>query len=267
MADPKVRAELRADLAAEQESIDALVAGLDDAAWDRPSPAEGWSVKDQISHLASVDEWAITAASDPAAFTAWVAGLGPDPDGEAVVNQPVERARAMAGAQVLAWWRQGRARFFEVVDGLDPDVRVPWFGPPMSVPMLLTARLMETWAHGEDVAEALGATRAPTGRLRHIAHLGVRTRAYSYAMRGRAVPPGDVRVELDGPGGERWTWGGEGAADRVSGPALDFCLVVVRRRHPSDTALVVEGPNAAEWLSIAQAFAGAAGKDPVPRSA
>ena len=100
MADAKVRAELRADLAAEQESIDALVAGLDDAAWDRPSPAEGWSVKDQISHLASVDEWAITAASDPAAFTAWVAGLGPDPDGEAVVNQPVERARAMAGLLV-----------------------------------------------------------------------------------------------------------------------------------------------------------------------
>ena len=264
MADPKVLTELRADLAAEQESVDALVAGLDGAAWETASPAEGWTVKDQISHLASVDQWATTACSDPAAFTAWMAGFGPEPDGEAIVNEPVEQARTMSGAEVLAWWRSGRARLFEMVDGLDPDLRVPWFGPPMSLPMLLTARLMETWAHGVDVAEALGAARPPTARLRHVAHLGVRTRAYSYAMRGRALPAGDVRVELDGPGGERWTWGEEGAAGCVTGPALDFCLVVARRRHPDDTALKVEGPLAAEWLAIAQAFAGPAGKDPAP---
>jgi uncharacterized protein (TIGR03084 family) len=152
-----------------------------------------------------------------------------------------------------------------VVDGLDPGIRVPWFGPPMGLPMLLTARLMETWAHGEDVAEALGVSRPATARLRHVAYLGVRTRRHSYTVRGRSLPEGDVRVELDGPGGEHWTWGEEAAADRISGPVLDFCLVVARRRHPADVALKAEGPLAAEWLTLAQAFAGPPGADPEAR--
>lgn len=256
--------ELAADLAAEHESLDALVAGLDDAGWDRPTPAEGWSVRDQISHLAAVDGWTAQAAGDPAAFTAWMASLRADAD--EVVNEPVRAARGMPGAEVLAWWRTERGRLSGVLAGIDPAARVPWFGPPMSVPSLVTARLMETWAHGEDVAAALGVARLPTARLRHVAHLGVRTRGYAYAMRGLAPPAGDVRVELDGPGGEGWVWGDEAAADRVRGPVLDFCLVVTRRRHPDDTALAAEGAGAAEWLTIAQAFAGPAGKDPVRRA-
>jgi uncharacterized protein (TIGR03084 family) len=264
MADAAVLAEVRADLAAEQESLDALLAGIADEEWDRPTPAEGWTVRDQISHLASVDEWATTAAGDPTAFATWLAGLvGTDP--EAFVAEPVERARTLSGPEVLARWRHSRARFYEVVDTLDPGIRVPWFGPSMSLPMLLTARLMETWAHGEDVAAALGVTRPPTARLRHVAHLGVRTRRHSYATRGRTMPEGGVRVELDGPGGEHWTWGDESAPDRISGPVLDFCLVVARRRHPADVALRVEGPLAAEWLTLAQAFAGPPGADPQPR--
>jgi uncharacterized protein (TIGR03084 family) len=135
----------------------------------------------------------------------------------------------------------------------------------MAMATLVTARLMETWAHGEDVAEALGVERLPTARMRHVAHLGVRTRGYAYASRGLALPDSDIRVELTGPGGETWTWGDESAPARVSGPAVDFCRVVTRRRPVSDTALVTEGDAAAEWLSIAQAFAGPAGKDPAPR--
>lgn len=254
---------LLADLAAEQGSVDALVAGLDEPGWDRPTPAVGWSVRDQISHLASVDGWAARAAGDPAAFTGWMEALPPDP--EAVVNEPVRAARAMPGADVLRWWREERAALIDLLGRLDPTVRIPWFGPPMRLPSLVTARLMETWAHGEDVAVALDTVRPATARLRHVAHLGVRTRAYSYAMRGLPPPEGDVRVELDGPGGERWVWGDEAAPDRVHGPALDFCLVVTRRRHPDDTALVVDGAGAAEWLSVAQTFAGPAGNDPVRR--
>jgi uncharacterized protein (TIGR03084 family) len=129
----------------------------------------------------------------------------------------------------------------------------------MSLASFATARLMETWAHGQDVADALGARREPTQRLKHIAHIGVRTRGFSYAQHGRTAPDGDVRVELDAPDASRWTWGSEDAPDRVTGPALDFCLVVTQRRHVADTALKTEGPLAEEWLSIAQAFAGSPG--------
>ena len=255
--------EVWADLEAECQSLDALVAGLDDAGWDTLTPAEGWTVKDQISHLASVDEWAALAAGDPEGFRAWMTTLPADPD--AMVNSPVEEARGRSGPDVLAWWRRARAGLAGALEGVDPTSRAPWFGPPMAIPTLLTARLMETWAHGEDVAEALGVERPATIRLRHVAHLGVRTRAHAYASRGRPLPSVDVRVELTGPDGDTWTWGDEAAPARVLGPAIDFCRVVTRRRHPSETALAAIGDAAAEWLSIAQAFAGPAGADPPPR--
>jgi uncharacterized protein (TIGR03084 family) len=135
----------------------------------------------------------------------------------------------------------------------------------MAVASALTARIMETWAHGQDVADAIGVHRLPTARLRHVAHIGVRARPFAYAIRNMALPDGDVHVSLDPPGGgEPWTWGDEHAPDRVTGPALDFCLVVTQRRHLDDTSLLADGPLAQEWMEIAQAFAGppGAGREP-----
>ena len=145
----------------------------------------------------------------------------------------------------------------------------------MSAASSLTARLMETWAHTQDIADALGVTREPTARLRHVAHIGVGARAFSYAARGRPCPATPVRVELTAPDGAVWTWGPADAADRVTGPALDFCLLVTQRRHRDDLALAVDGPAARQWMAIAQAFAGPragrsagpahAGEDPMTR--
>jgi uncharacterized protein (TIGR03084 family) len=126
---------------------------------------------------------------------------------------------------------------------------------------------METWAHGQDVADALGAEREPTARLRHVAHIGVGARAFSYAAHGRALPDAPVRVELTAPDGATWTWGPPDAADRVTGPALDFALAITRRRHRDDLALRAEGPHAREWLEIGQAFAGPPGPGRAPRGA
>jgi uncharacterized protein (TIGR03084 family) len=118
---------------------------------------------------------------------------------------------------------------------------------------------METWAHGQDVADGLGETRTPSARLRHVAFLGYRSLPNSYRSRGLEVPEASVRVELDGTAGEPWSFGPEGATDRVHGPAVDFCLVVTQRRHLDDTDLVCDGPVASEWMAIAQAFAGPPG--------
>jgi uncharacterized protein (TIGR03084 family) len=164
----------------------------------------------------------------------------------------------MPGAELLAAWRTDRARLLEVARVVDPSARVPWYGPAMAARSFITARLMETWAHGQDVADALGVQRVPTSRLRHVAHIGVRARPFSYMIRSMALPAESVYVALEGPEGDRWEWG-EPAANRVTGAALDFCLVVTQRRHVTDTRLVVEGPAALEWIEIAQAFAGAPG--------
>jgi uncharacterized protein (TIGR03084 family) len=148
----------------------------------------------------------------------------------------------------------------DVFSSLDPGERLPWYGPPMSAMSFATARLMETWAHGQDVRDTLGLAPLATERLRHVAHIGVRARPFAYATNGRDAPGGDIYVELEAPSGEVWTWGDPASPDRVSGPALDFCLVATQRRHPADSALEVQGPLAEDWIGIAQTFAGPPGE-------
>ncbi len=247
---------LCSDLEAEHSALDAVVASLDDTTWDTPTPAPPWSIRDQISHLTFFDETAALAVSDPDGFLASLGEAAADID--AYMNAPLTKGRGMSGAEVLEWWRSSRAATLEAFSTLDPSLRVPWYGPPMSPASFISARLMETWAHGQDVVDALGVTRQPTDRLKHIAFLGVRARPYSYIVNSRAEPDGDVRVELTSPTGESWSWG-ESDSDLVEGSALDFCLLVTQRRHIDDTDLVVSGPLASEWIGIAQCFAGQPG--------
>ena len=176
------------------------------------------------------------------------------------------RYRDRSGAQLLAWFDQARADLLVTFKDMDPAARLPWFGPAMSAASSLTARLMETWAHSQDIADALGIAREPTDRLRHVAHIGVGARAFSYAVNGKARPAAPVHVSLIAPSGAVWTWGPAHATDRISGPALDFCLLVTQRRHRDDLALIVEGPAATEWMTIAQAFAGPPGPGRRPRT-
>jgi uncharacterized protein (TIGR03084 family) len=166
---------------------------------------------------------------------------------------------------VLGAWRGGRDALQEALRAADPGARVPWFGPPMRPASFVTARVMETWAHGQDVADALGQSRPATARLRSVAEIGVRARPYSYAAHARPTPDAPVRVELTGPDGEAWAWGPPEAADVVRGPALDFWLLVTQRRHRDDLALEAHGPLAQEWVGIAQAFAGPPGSGREPQ--
>jgi uncharacterized protein (TIGR03084 family) len=257
-------AELLDDLEDEYHDLLALVAalGADAPEWDLPTPAEGWAVRDQISHLAYFDVAAHLAVAEPQKFALMV---------EAFIQQegdPMEghltRGRSMTGGEVREWWERSHEGMVEVLRTADPAVRVPWFGPPMGLLSFVSARLMETWAHGQDVADALGATRVPTDRLRHVAHLGVKARPFSYVVRDRELPAARIDVALVAPSGEEWTWvigeelDGTDAAS-VSGPAEAFCLVVTQRRNVADTALIVEGDAAVDWISIAQAFAGPPG--------
>jgi uncharacterized protein (TIGR03084 family) len=246
------------DVSAETSVTRDLVAGLDQAGWRTATPAAGWSIADQIGHLAYFDEMAVRSAVRPEAFAAdlaaaQAAGAAIDPDAIAA------RYRDRGGAALLAWFDAARAELLGTFAGLDPGVRLPWFGPAMSAASSLTARFMETWAHTQDIADALGVTREPTDRLRHVAHIGVGARAFSYAVHGLPPPDAPVHVALTAPSGATWTWGPADAADLVRGPALDFCLLVTQRRHRDDLGLDVEGPAARQWMAIAQAFAGPPG--------
>jgi uncharacterized protein (TIGR03084 family) len=256
---------LLADLAAEGDSADALVRFLPVARWADPTPAEGWTIAHQIAHLAWTDGQAVVAATDAAAFAELVEEAMANP-GSYVEDGACEGAKEDPAA-LLGRWRESRRRMVDALAAVPPGTRLPWFGPPMSPASMATARLMETWAHGEDVADALGERREPTHRLRHVAHIGVRTRDFAFRNRGLEPPAEDFRVVLRSPAGEEWTWGPPDARQSVTGPALDFCHAVTQRRNRADLALVATGPDADRWLDVAQAFAGPPGPGRAPATA
>jgi uncharacterized protein (TIGR03084 family) len=245
--------QLRADLRAEQADLHALLVGLEPADWDAPTPAAGWTVRHQVRHLAHGEELGTLAAADPEAFAAELARLLEDLDGmEAATTTPEAED---TGELLARWW--GAAEGLRAAEAGGPaDARIGWITGPMSRASFLTARLMETFAHGHDIADAVGAERPATARLFHVAHLGVATRAFSFANRGLPVPDAAVRVELAAPDRSRWTYGPADATERVTGSALDFCLLVTKRRHRADTDLVASGAGADAWLDVAQCFAG-----------
>lgn len=253
--------DVLADLAAEGDRLEALVAPLDDAGWRTATPAAGWDVATQIAHLAWTDEVAVAAteaaAGDKERWDAYVLEAIGDPTG--YVDQEAMRGAEAAPADLLARWQTARPALADALRAVPDGVKMPWFGPPMSPTSMATARFMETWAHALDVHEALGATVEDTDRIKHVAHLGVRTRNFSFATHELTAPSEEFRVALTAPSGATWTWGPESAEQSVSGSAGDFCRLVTQRVHRDDTDLVATGEQAEQWLTIAQAFAGPPG--------
>ncbi len=261
---PTVRS-ITSDMVAEQRSLDLIVAGLNDEQWSLPTPSPRWAVRDQIAHLAFFDEHAAVSINEPEAFAEHRNDFIQRVSGSVGAAEEVqfERTRLMSPSQLLEHWRSQRDRLAEAATKCTDSDRIEWYGPSMGARSFLTARLMETWAHGRDVCDAVGADPEPTDRLRHIAQLGYITRRWTYLNRGLRVPEGDVRVDLESPSGDAWTWGPPDAESQVQGKALDFCLVTAQRRNVADTALTIEGSAAHDWLNKAQLFAGPP-SDPPP---
>lgn len=250
--------ELVSDLSAETEVVDRLVADLTESGWKTATPAAGWTVKDQIAHLSWTDEQARIAATDKVAFDDIVKVAWQNPTG--FVDDGAREEAGKPTGQLLDEWRKRRQALADALVATPSGEKLPWFGPPMSAASMATARLMEVWAHGLDVADALGVVHAPTDRLKPIAHLGVRTRDFAYQVNGETPPTDEFRVELAAPDGSTWTWGPDDATQRITGSALDFCLLVTQRRNPSELDIETTGEDAAHWATIAQCFAGPPGR-------
>ena len=236
-------ADVTADLAAEHEALATIVDGA------------GWDVTDQIGHLAYFDRTAAEAINDPVGFPTHVAATLEIFANEGI-DYTLDGPRAMTPAELATWWAEGRSMLIEAAATLGENTRLPWYGPEMGSKSFLTARLMETWAHGQDVCDAVGATRQSTDRLRPIAQLGVTTRGWTYINRGLEANTTPISVRLATPSGGEWEWGEADAVEEITGEAVDFCQVVTQRRHVDDTALSINGLAAEEWMELAQAFAG-----------
>ena len=253
--------EICTDLKTEYDALDDIVAGLDAAGWTTKTHCDDWTIQEEIAHIAFYDGTARLSATDPEAFAAHMKAMT---SGSSDERDKMVRLQKIDPQILISEWRQERATLLDALSSLDPKHRLPWYGPPMSARSFATARLMETWAHGQDVIDVTDATREGTDRLHHIAHLGVITFGWSFNTNQIEAPEAPVRVELESPSGQLWTWGPEDAADSVKGVAGEFCLVATQRRHYEDTNLVITGETAKSWMSIAQAFAGPPDKHPPP---
>ncbi|HEY3530489.1 MAG TPA: TIGR03084 family metal-binding protein [Nocardioides sp.] len=253
------------DLATESARLEALVVDLPEEGWRTPTPAPGWDVATQIAHLAWTDEAAYAAATDKERWDDLVLEALADP--EHAVDRAALTGSIAAPAVLLERWHRARSRLAEALRNYPAEQRMPWYGPPMSPASMATARFMETWAHSLDVHAALGVEPEVTDRIRHVAHLGVRTRDWAFSVRGLEPPAEEFRIDLTAPSGDVWAWGPEAAPQTVTGTAYDFCLLVTQRIHRADTSLVATGRDADRWLDVAQAFAGPPGEGREPRDA
>jgi uncharacterized protein (TIGR03084 family) len=253
--------EVFADLAADGEVLDQLVAGLDAAQWEMPTPAPGWTIRHQIAHLTSTARIAFLAATDPAAVQGMIAGAA---DFDAALRDALLPYLSGPPEAVLARWRAQRKAAGEALAAVPPGRLLPWLTRPMPASVLASAGIMELFAHGQDIADAIGAERVHTDRIRHVVRFAEGNRDFGYVARGLTPPGVEFRFELTAPSGEIWRSGPADAAEAITGPAVDFCLLVTRRRHRDDLALVASGPEADRWLDIAQAYRGAPGPGRAP---
>lgn len=249
-----------ADLEAEGVQLQSWVAPLETGQWSMPTPAEGWTIAHQIAHLLWTDEVSAMAISSPDDFGAIMKEAAQNPGG--FVDAEAGRLAILPADELLFRWKASRAAIIEALRDVPEGTKITWFGPPMSATSMATARLMETWAHAHDVAETLGIEVPRTGRAKHVAYLGVRTRGFAYLIHGGQAPAEEPRIELTGPDGDPWAWGPEDATQRVTGDGYDFALLATRRRHLDDVDVKAEGEDAEYWLTIIQAFAGMPGADP-----
>jgi uncharacterized protein (TIGR03084 family) len=249
--------DLCADLQAESDELADVLVGLDEDGWETMTAAEPWRVKDQISHLAWNDDATVRALTQPVEF------LAAKPEGpqaiQAMVDQVIVDYQHLPGTEMLSWFREARGSLIQAFAGRDPKERMPWYGPEMSLASKLTARFMETWAHGYDVFDALGKSKPRTDRVRHVVFLGLQALPNAYTAQGRELPDRPVRLEVTSPSGELWRMGPSDTDDVVRGSAFDLALVVTQRLNPGDADLQPQGGVAEEWLQIAQAFAGPPG--------
>ena len=235
------------------------------ADWTRPTPFKNWTTEDVFQHLMVGDRLNILSMTNPERFIAVMAqrtaarAQGNKTSGVEYLDEPVGH-----GVDLLAQWHGQLNRLCDLFQVADAKARMKWVGPDMSIRSAATARLMETWAHGQDIYDMVGASRTATDRLRHIAVLGVNTFAWTFVNRGLQPPEMPPCIELTAPSGEVWRWNEADQDNKIVGNALDFCQVVTQGRNIIDVNLQVNGDAATQWMAIAQCFAGPAEDPPAP---
>lgn len=238
---------------------------LSDADFGRKTLFKGWTIEDVVGHLYMFNHAANLTLKSSDDFAAFFAPIGAQmTTGMSLLDIQHNWLGGLGGRELYDLWRHGCQDTAASYAETDPKLRVKWAGPDMSARSSITARQMETWAHGQEVFDVLGKTRVDADRIRNIAHLGVTTFGWTFINRGEAVPEPPPYVALTAPSGVLWEWNDPQDANRVEGSATEFCQVVAQVRHIADTSLRATGDTASRWMALAQCFAGPPETPPAP---
>ena len=255
------------DYREECELLHALLKNLAPSEWDQSTLFKSWTFNDVIRHLYLFDHAAKLTLLDPEGFKVWLTEMKRQlARGRSMPEVAREWLDGCAGEDLLVLWWSCCREVSDAYAKAQPSQRVAWAGPAMSVRSSISARQMETWAHGQELFDALGQVRIEGDRIRNIAVMGVNTFGWSFANRGLKAPERKPYVRLVSPSGQVWDWHDPSANERIDGAAVDFCRVVAQTRNVGDTQLVVTGEIARTWMSIAQCFAGPPEAPPAPGS-
>lgn len=249
--------DLFSNISVETNRLHSVLANLVELEWETPTKSTPWNVKDQISHLAANDDNTVLALTDPVRFVS--ARPSTLPDIQKMVDQVIINNHDRSGQDLFRWFIESRHLLIKSSRNISPKQRIPWYGSEMSVASALTARLMETWAHGYDIFEALKMPYVPTNALRHVVFLGLQALPSSFSTNGLEAPKSVVQIKSKSPSGDIWQFGPSDASNVIYGDAFELALVVTQRIHVDDTGIRSIGPVADQWIHIAQAFAGPPG--------
>lgn len=257
------------DFREESRALAGLVAPLADDDYALATLFKGWTIGDVIGHLHLFNHAAELSLTDEAAFDALLVPVRvAQKEGRSIIDPQLDwlAEESLEGAALGRAWAEGAERLADLYADVDPKKRLKWAGPDMSARSMITARQMETWAHGQEVFDRLGETREETDRIRNICHLGVSTFGWSHMVRGWEVPEAAPYIRLTAPSGAVWEWGEAQTDNKVEGSAIGFAQTVAQTRNVADTDVAATGDAARRWMETAQCFAGAP-NDPPPRGA
>jgi len=248
------------DFQAESESVAALLTELNDEDYNIITQFKAWTIYDILTHLHLWNMAAIWTLNEPEKFMTLM--------GDAIhvfqggkTHQNLQRGWCYkqgfdTGTKLYGAWREGFNIVAETYAVADPDKRVKWGGPDMSVRNCIIARQMETWAHAQAIFDVLDQERVDADRLKNVAHIGVTTYSWSFKVNGRNPILPKPYIRLTAPSSVIWEWNEPQEDNRVEGSATEFCQVVTQCRNVGDTALKLTGEAATTWMEIAQCFAG-----------
>lgn len=146
-----------APLVRQRRRFETVLAGFDDDRWGSPSRCDGWTARDVVAHLVSVNEfWTASVLGGLSGQpTRWLAGFDPAATPPLLVGSMAE----LSPAQVLDRFVATNDALLAALDGLTPEQwSMPAETPPGHLPIRLLAQhgLWDSWVHERDVLLPLG---------------------------------------------------------------------------------------------------------------